>query len=120
MTHSADHSVTGSAPQPDTFVRVCSLRELRPGRPRPFQVGSRTIAVVRQGDEVFAVSDRCSHADVSLSEGEVYGGVIECWLHGSCFDLRTGAATNPPAQKPIDTYPVRVVQGEVEVALPHD
>ena len=50
--------------------------------------------------ELFAVDDRCSHADVSLSEGEVEGCLIECWLHGSQFDLRTGQPTCLPANAP--------------------
>ena len=90
-----------------TFVRVCALAEV------PEQ---GAIGVVREGGEVFALRDVCSHEEVPLSEGEVYDHTVECWLHGSCFDLRTGASTGPPATKPVPTYPVKVDGGDVYVA----
>ena len=68
--------------------------------------------------EVFAINDECTHADVPLSEGEVDDCAIECWLHGSRFDLRTGAVLNPPATRPVATFAVRVVDGHVQVSLP--
>jgi 3-phenylpropionate/trans-cinnamate dioxygenase ferredoxin subunit len=75
-----------------------------------------TIAVVRDEDgDLHAVDDTCSHANVSLSEGEVDGCTIECWLHGSRFDLRTGKPTSLPAIRPIAVYPVQVEAGMVLV-----
>ena len=74
------------------------------------------MAVVRTGEGVFAINDRCSHADVALSEGEVDGCAIECWLHGSAFDLRTGVPLSLPAIVPVATYPVRVT-GEGAAAV---
>ena len=65
------------------------------------------VAVVRVGDEVFAIEDVCSHADFPLSEGEVDGCTIECALHGSRFDLRTGKPTGPPATPPVTVFPTR-------------
>ena len=62
------------------------------------------IAVVRVGDEVFAIEDVCSHAEVPLSEGEVDGCTIECELHGSRFDLRSGKPTGPPATRPVPVF----------------
>ena len=76
------------------------------------------VAVVRAEGEVFAIYDVCSHEEVPLSEGEVYDHTVECWLHGSCFDLRTGDPTGPPATKPVPVYPVKVEDGEVYVSLP--
>jgi len=64
---------------------------------------------------VFAVDDICSHAEVSLSEGDVEDGRVECWLHGSRFDLRTGKATSLPATEPIAVFPVKVEGDEVLV-----
>ena len=52
-----------------------------------------------------------------LSEGEVYGHTIECWLHGSCFDVRTGVPTGPPATVPVPVYPVKTEDGDVYVAV---
>jgi nitrite reductase/ring-hydroxylating ferredoxin subunit len=84
------------------------LGDLRPDQPRRITVDGVPVAVVRVGDEVFAVADHCSHAEVSLSEGEVSGCEIECWLHGSRFDLRTGEPSGPPAFEPIATHQVQI------------
>ncbi len=92
-----------------TFEAVCTLNDLSVGRARRVVMGDVAMAVVRTADGVFAVNDRCSHADVSLSEGEVEGCQLECWLHGSAFDLRTGMPQSPPATQPIATYAVRLV-----------
>lgn len=94
------------------------LGDLRDKTPRRIQIDGLPVAVVRVGDEVFAVDDHCSHAEVSLSEGEVSGCEIECWLHGSRFDLRTGEPSGPPAFAPITTYPVQIEgQGDDAVVL---
>ena len=63
--------------------------------------------MVRDGDEVFAIHDVCSHADVPLSEGDVEDCQIECWLHGSRFDLRTGKPVGLPATDPVPSTPSR-------------
>jgi 3-phenylpropionate/trans-cinnamate dioxygenase ferredoxin subunit len=79
------------------------------------------VAVVRDEDGgIHAVDDTCSHANVSLAEGEVDGCTVECWLHGSRFDLRTGKPTSLPAIRPIAVYPVRVEGDDVlvDVAAP--
>jgi nitrite reductase/ring-hydroxylating ferredoxin subunit len=90
------------------FARVCSLAELADGVPLPVKVDDEPVAVVRTDGRVFAIHDVCSHAEVALSEGEVYDTTIECWLHGSCFDLETGEPTGLPATEPVRVYPVRV------------
>jgi 3-phenylpropionate/trans-cinnamate dioxygenase ferredoxin subunit len=100
-----------------TFVRVCALSEVPMDGALGVDVNGTPVAVARTGDGVFAVADVCSHAEVALSEGEVYDHTIECWLHGSCFDLRTGDPTGPPATKPIATYPVKIEGDDVFVAL---
>ncbi|GAA4097454.1 non-heme iron oxygenase ferredoxin subunit [Nocardioides kongjuensis] len=73
------------------------------------------VAIARDGDEVFALQDLCSHAAVQLSEGEVADCTVECWLHGSTFDLRTGKPTSLPATEPVATFPVEVRDGEIYV-----
>jgi 3-phenylpropionate/trans-cinnamate dioxygenase ferredoxin subunit len=99
---------------------VCPLADLATGKAQAFEVGDRRLALVRIEDEVFALDDRCSHEDYSLSEGDVYPEEceIECWKHGSTFDLRTGAPQCLPATQPVATYPVRVEGGQVVVELP--
>lgn len=71
--------------------------------------GAVEVTVVRDEDgELHAISDVCSHGAVSLSDGEVEGATIECWLHGSRFDLRTGKPLSPPAVRPVPVYPLTV------------
>jgi 3-phenylpropionate/trans-cinnamate dioxygenase ferredoxin subunit len=73
------------------------------------------VAVVKTCDQIFAVRDECSHAQIQLSEGEVADCQIECWLHGSRFDLRTGEPTGLPAYEPVPVYPVRIEGDDVLV-----
>jgi 3-phenylpropionate/trans-cinnamate dioxygenase ferredoxin subunit len=98
------------------FVRACGLSELPEDGALGVEVDGVPIAVVRTGGEVFALHDVCSHEEVPLSEGEIYDHTLECWLHGSCFDVRTGKPTGPPATKPVTTYPVQVTGDDVYVS----
>lgn len=98
-----------------TWQPACTLDSLAVGTARGVSVARVGVCVVRTADAVFAVRDECTHGAVRLSEGEVDGTTIECWLHGSRFDLRTGAVLNLPATDPVRTFPVRVVEGTVQV-----
>ncbi|MEV4312348.1 non-heme iron oxygenase ferredoxin subunit [Actinocrispum sp. NPDC049592] len=101
------------------MIRVCALSELDDKKPLAVEVGDVAVVLVREGDQVHALRDECSHASLSLSEGEVTRKGIECWLHGSCFDLRTGQPSSPPATEPVDVYAVRVDGDDVYVDPPH-
>jgi 3-phenylpropionate/trans-cinnamate dioxygenase ferredoxin subunit len=94
-----------------SFERVCALSEVPDDEALGVTVGSLEVAVARNGDEVFALQDLCSHAAVALSEGEVADCTIECWMHGSRFDLRTGKPTGLPATEPVSTFAVEVRKG---------
>ena len=98
---------------------LCRREDLAPGQARRFDVGGTRVALVRVGDEFFALSDRCSHEDYSLSDGEVWPDEleIECPRHGSSFDLRTGEPNSLPATKPVPVYKVDVVGDDVTVEL---
>lgn len=91
------------------------LSELKENKAIKVDLDGTDICVVRQGSEVFAIADLCSHAEASLSEGDVTTGRIECWLHGAEFDLRTGDAVTPPASAPVETYPVSIDGDTVRV-----
>jgi 3-phenylpropionate/trans-cinnamate dioxygenase ferredoxin subunit len=99
------------------FVRACAFDDLPEEEPRRVVIDGVPIALVRHDDEVFAIHDVCSHEEVSLSEGEVDDHTIECWLHGSRFDLRTGKPTGLPATKPVPVYPVTIEGDDVFVAV---
>lgn len=90
------------------FERACALSEVEQDRALAVPLGDVEVAVARQGDEFFAVQNVCTHGHVALSEGEVADCEIECWLHGSTFDLRTGKPTILPATEPVATFPVEV------------
>ncbi len=101
-----------SAAQP-----VCAVADVPEGSAHRVVVDGTPVAVVHTEGEWFAVSDVCSHADVSLSEGEVDGCTLECWLHGSRFDLRTGEPSGPPAVTPIPVYGVSLEGDTVFVTV---
>jgi 3-phenylpropionate/trans-cinnamate dioxygenase ferredoxin subunit len=91
-----------------TFQRACALADVPEDEAVAVTLEAQEIAVARNGDEVFAVEDICSHAAVALSEGEVEECTLECWLHGSRFDLRTGKPTGLPATEPVATFAAEV------------
>jgi 3-phenylpropionate/trans-cinnamate dioxygenase ferredoxin component len=100
------------------FVRACGLSEVPDEGAIGVRVGELPVAIVRADGEIYALHDVCSHEEIPLSEGEVYDHTVECWLHGSCFDVRTGAPTGPPATQPVATYPVKVDGDDILVAVP--
>ncbi|MHB8438802.1 MAG: non-heme iron oxygenase ferredoxin subunit [Acidimicrobiales bacterium] len=101
-------------------ARVCEVSDLDPGTVRRVEVAGTPVALVRIGDELFAIGDTCSHEDYSLSEGQVFDEEceLECWKHGSTFDLRTGAPCSLPATKPVPVYEVHIDDGHVVVTIP--
>jgi 3-phenylpropionate/trans-cinnamate dioxygenase ferredoxin component len=98
-------------------VDVGALDEFVDGAARRVEVDGRLVAVVRLGDDLYAIGDTCTHADVSLSEGEVDAEerTIECWKHGSAFSLVTGEPCSLPAVRPTPVYVVRAEGGRVLV-----
>ena len=103
-----------------SMVRACGVGDVASGQSLAVEVDGVDVAVVHSDDEWFAIYDECSHAAIPLSEGEVEGCEVECWLHGSRFDLRTGKPTGLPATEPVAIYPV-AVQGDdvmVDVTTP--
>lgn len=103
-------------------MRVCGRADIADGEAKRFEIDGRAIAVVRIGEEYRAIDDTCSHADYSLSEGEIEVDdcAIECWKHGSLFSLETGEALTLPAIKPVAVHAVRLDGDDVivEVAAP--
>lgn len=98
-------------------VKVTGLDEFPRGRGVRVTVGDKRIAMFRIGDEVYAIGDRCSHAEASLAEGEVWDMTVECPRHGSEFDLRTGEPGALPATVPVPTYEVKVEDDIVYLEL---
>ena len=99
------------------YVRACALTDVADESAIGVEIDGEFICVVKSQGNVYAISDVCSHADVNLSDGEVADGTVECWLHGSRFDLRTGRPTGLPANRPVPTYPVKIDGDDVLVSL---
>ncbi|MCI0543814.1 MAG: non-heme iron oxygenase ferredoxin subunit [Actinobacteria bacterium] len=98
-------------------VAVTALDDLPNERGVRVRVGDLRIAMFRVGDEVFALDDRCSHAEAWLSEGEIFDDAVECPRHGSEFNLRTGRPMSLPATKPVPVYPVDIEDGTVYLTI---
>ena len=96
-------------------LRVGMLEDLPDGAGTKVEDGETRIAVFRIGDDIYAIGDRCSHAEASLAEGELFGTEVECPRHGSEFDVTTGKPGSFPATQPVPTYAVEVTDGEVFV-----
>ena len=98
---------------------VCKFDDLKSNSATRFDVNGVPVAVVRLGDDVYAIGDTCSHAEVSLSEGEVWADekALECWKHGSRFDVVTGEPITLPATQPVPVFVARVVDGNVEITI---
>jgi 3-phenylpropionate/trans-cinnamate dioxygenase ferredoxin component len=99
------------------YTRACALSDVPDDGAIAVELVGEPVAIVRAEGEVFAIRDVCSHAEVPLSDGEVDGCTIECWLHGSRFDLRTGKPTGMPATEPVPVYPVKIEGDDVLVAI---
>ena len=100
--------------------RVCARDDLAPGSARCFAVDGHKVALVRIGDDFYAIDDTCSHADYSLAEGDVWEDEreIECPKHGSTFSLVTGEPQSLPATTPVPLYSVVVEGDDVNVVIP--
>ena len=100
-----------------TFARAANVSDIPDDGTLGVEISGEPVCLIRTGGEVFAMRDVCSHAEVPLSEGEIYDHTVECWLHGSCFDVRTGRPTGPPATEPVPVYPVKIDGDDVYVSL---
>jgi 3-phenylpropionate/trans-cinnamate dioxygenase ferredoxin subunit len=98
------------------MIPVCAVGDLPDGESVRVEVDV-PIAVFNAGGVLYAIDDTCTHQDASLADGWLEGCLIECPLHATCFDLRTGQPTGPPAKRPVRTHQVVVQDGYVYVAL---
>ena len=98
---------------------VGALADLAPGTARQVVVGGIPVALVRIEDDVYAIGDICTHANVSLSEGEVWCDEreLECPKHGSAFSLVTGVPGTLPATQPVAVFDAAVVDGQIVVTV---
>ena len=98
-----------------SFQRVCAVTDVAPDSAISVEVGRDDVAIVHSNGRFYAIADECSHAAIPLSEGDVGDGEIECYLHGSRFDLATGEPLGLPATEPVAVYPCQVSGEDVLV-----
>lgn len=102
-------------------VEVGRDGDVAPGQPARVFVGETPIAIFAVDGELYAIGDTCTHEDFSLADGEVMDDcTVECALHGSRFDLRTGNALGLPATGSVGSYPVWVEDGIIKLEVPDD
>jgi 3-phenylpropionate/trans-cinnamate dioxygenase ferredoxin subunit len=102
-------------------IRICKVEDIKPGKALRVKIGEEAIALVHTKDGRFrALADKCSHGEISLSEGFVDNETIECWAHGAKFSLDTGAPLSLPAYEPVATYEVIVENDEVFIEIDKD
>lgn len=95
-------------------IRICAVEDIKPGKAIRVKIGENAVAVVRtKSGEVRALDDKCSHGEISLSEGFIDNETIECWAHGAKFSLETGAALTLPAFEPVAVYEVIIENGDI-------
>lgn len=94
---------------------LAQLKDVSEDDALPVAMGDTLLALIRRGDEVFCVSNVCTHEFALLSDGIVEDGVIECPLHAARFDIATGERQSGPECPRLRTFPVRVVDGSVHI-----
>ena len=100
------------------FVAVGDVNDLPDGERLFLEIDEQPIVIFNLAGQYFAIADLCSHDDGPLGEGDLDGFEIHCPRHGACFDVRSGKVLSLPAIVDIPAYPVRVVDGQIEIGLP--
>jgi 3-phenylpropionate/trans-cinnamate dioxygenase ferredoxin component len=100
-----------------TYVRVADVGDVRPGRTRAVAAAGEHLLLCNVDGTLYAIADLCTHDRGPLGEGRLRGATIECARHGARFDVRDGSVVSPPAVRALATYPLRIVDGRVEVAV---
>ncbi len=106
-----------SMSSPTTRIRVCHIDDVAAGSSLKVEQGGLVLAIFNVGGEYYATDNACTHGPGELSEGELYGDVIECNFHGGQFNVRTGEVVGPPCLIPVKTYKVTVEEGQVFVTV---
>jgi 3-phenylpropionate/trans-cinnamate dioxygenase ferredoxin subunit len=102
-------------------VRICAVEDIKKGKAIRVKIGDDAIAIIRtKADQVYALDDKCSHGEISLSEGFVDNETIECWAHGAKFSLETGEALTLPAYEPVAKYEVIIDNGDIFLEIDAD
>lgn len=97
-----------------TLIKVCDVDDVKPGEMLPIEVdGLPPVAIYNVDGEFYATSNICTHAIAILTDGYLEGDTVECALHGGCFNVKTGEATEFPCEEPLETYQVELNEGAI-------
>lgn len=99
------------------YVTFCSVKEIPVGHREVFDLDQGSILLFNIDDTFYAIENRCTHEEVELQDGRLDTCVLECPRHGARFDLQSGAALTPPAYEPLKIYPVRIIDGLIQVGI---
>lgn len=97
----------------DDFVKVAQIEDLPPGATKSVEIGGELVALINADGDICAIGGECTHAAAYLADGYLDGDMLECPLHGACFDIKTGRAMTPPAFEDVPTYEVKVEGGDI-------
>lgn len=100
------------------MVKVAKVNDVSVGTGKVVQAGGKTLALFNLGGTFYALDNRCTHVGGPLGEGAIEGNQVTCPWHGSVFNITTGEVVEPPARRPVATFPVRVERDEVLVEIP--
>jgi len=100
----------------DNFVKVASTKEIPPGEMKTVQVANESILIINVGGTFHAVSEICTHAECTLSDGYLDNETLECSCHGAQFNVTTGAVESPPAYEDLPVFPIRVEGNDIFVS----
>ncbi len=114
------YNYTQIDPEACDFVEVGPETDIPNGTRLFVEIDEQQIVVFNIAGKLFAIEDRCSHDDGPLGDGELNGYEVVCPRHGASFDVRSGKVLSLPAVVDIPAYPVRVVDGQVEIGLPRE
>lgn len=100
----------------EPFIKIAQVGDVRPGKMKCVAVNGRRVLLANVDGEYLVTDDTCTHEDASLATGSLKGDLVKCPLHGSRFNLRTGAALEEPAEHPLTTYTVRIDGDDILIA----
>jgi 3-phenylpropionate/trans-cinnamate dioxygenase ferredoxin subunit len=105
-------------PEACEFVPIADEKDVPPGERLSIEIDQKPIVLFNIAGQYYAIADVCSHDDGPVGEGDVNGFEVVCPRHGARFDIRTGEVLALPAIDDIPAYPVRVVDGEIQIGVP--
>jgi nitrite reductase/ring-hydroxylating ferredoxin subunit len=101
------------------YVKVASVKDLAPGEMTMIELEGEYICLANVDGTFYAISDDCSHANASLSEGELEGAIVTCPVHAGQFDIRTGKVMRLPPLENVATYEVKIEGQDILIAKPY-